>query len=179
MFAMIVENFAAWAARASIAHRPEIVSCRDADDPVFGQTSNLAPQVKRFVIGMINGDGQPVGVQPPDLGHQRPRVRDRLFLKIIAKRKIAQHFKECVMPRGIADIVEIIVFAASTYAFLAGRRTRNRTGFKTSEVVFERHHSGVDEHQRRVVIRNQRCGLHNVMVIAPEIIEEGAADIVG
>ena len=79
---------------------------------------------------MIDGDGQPVGVQPPDFGQQRPRMGDRLLLEIIAERKIAEHFKECVMPRGIADIVEIIMLAASAHAFLAGDCARNSAAFQ-------------------------------------------------
>ena len=104
---------------------------------------------------------------------------DRLFLEIIAERKIAQHFKECVVPRSIAHIVEIIMLATSSYAFLARHGTRNSAGFKAGKVVLKRNHPRIDEHQCRVIIRDQRCGLHNVMVIAPKIIEEGAADIVG
>ena len=34
---VIVENLGAGAAGAGVAHRPEIVACRDADDPLLGQ----------------------------------------------------------------------------------------------------------------------------------------------
>jgi hypothetical protein len=34
---VIVENLRARAARAGVAHRPEIVACRDADDPLLGE----------------------------------------------------------------------------------------------------------------------------------------------
>ena len=42
---------------------------------------------------------------------------DRLFLEIIAEREIAEHLEEGVVPRGIADIVEIVVLAARADAF--------------------------------------------------------------
>ena len=35
--AVIVENLRARPARAGVAHRPEIVACRDADDPLLGE----------------------------------------------------------------------------------------------------------------------------------------------
>jgi hypothetical protein len=34
---------------------------------------------------------------------------DRLFLEIVAKGEISQHFKERVVPRRIADIVEVVI----------------------------------------------------------------------
>ena len=80
---------------------------------------NLLPERKRFVISMINRCGQSIRVEPPLLGKQCPRMMDRLFLEIIAEREIAEHLEECVMPCCVADIVEIIVFATSPYAFLA------------------------------------------------------------
>jgi hypothetical protein len=47
---------------------------------------------------------------------------NRAILEIIAKREIPQHFEEGVVPGGIADIVEVVVLAASANAFLrAGR----------------------------------------------------------
>ena len=54
MIAMIPENLAARAARASIAHRPEVIAGRNADDPAFGQARNFAPKVECLIIGVIN-----------------------------------------------------------------------------------------------------------------------------
>jgi hypothetical protein len=34
---------------------------------------------------------------------------DRLFLEIVAEGEISQHFKERVVPRRIADIVEVVM----------------------------------------------------------------------
>ena len=83
------------------------------------------------------------------------------------------------MPRGIADIVEIVVLAARTDAFLRGRRSRIRLRFQPGEDVLERHHPGVDEHQRRIVVRHQRCRGNDRVAGTGEIIEEAAADVVG
>ena len=49
---------------------------------------------------------------------------NRLFLEIIAKRKIAEHFKKRMMPRCITDIIQVIMFAARTDAFLTADAAR-------------------------------------------------------
>jgi hypothetical protein len=81
---------------------------------------------------------------------------DRLFLEIVTEGKIAQHFKKRMMAGGIADIVEIIMLAASTDAFLAGRRRRKFALFGTGKNILERHHTGIDEHQWWIIVRNER-----------------------
>ena len=67
MVAMIVEDLRAGPARAVVAHRPEIVLGRDADDAAFGQAGDLLPQVEGLVVGMIDGGGQPVRARPHSL----------------------------------------------------------------------------------------------------------------
>src|SRR3546814_1320046 len=71
MVAMVIEDFAARTARPRVAHRPEIVARRDADDALFGQARDLLPQVERFVVSVIDGRGQSLGRQAPGLGDQR------------------------------------------------------------------------------------------------------------
>src|SRR3546814_20839138 len=65
MVAMVIEDFAARTARPCVAHRPEIVARRDADDALFGQARELLPQVERFVVSVIDGRDQSLGRQAP------------------------------------------------------------------------------------------------------------------
>ena len=102
----------------------------------------------------------------------------RLFLEIVTEGEIPQHFEESMVPRGIADIVQIVVLAAGAHALLAGGGARDRAGLKPGEHVLERHHPGVDEHQGRVVIGHQRCRRHHLVALGTEIVEEGPADFV-
>jgi hypothetical protein len=44
--AMVKENFAAGTAGPGVAHRPEIVIGRNADDAIIGQAGDLLPQAK-------------------------------------------------------------------------------------------------------------------------------------
>ena len=62
MIAVIIKNFGTRPTRAGWTHAPEIIVCRNADDPVIGKTSRFFPNVSRFVIIMVNGDAQPVFV---------------------------------------------------------------------------------------------------------------------
>ena len=51
-------------------------------------------------------------------GQKFPCVLDGITLEVITKTEITQHFKKCMMPRGIADILQVIVFAARAYTAL-------------------------------------------------------------
>jgi hypothetical protein len=118
---MVEEDFRAGSARAVVAHRPEIILGRDADDAAFGQAGDLLPQVERLIVGVIDGGGQPVRVQAPLLGDEGPGMVDRLLLEIIAEGEIPEHFEERMVARRVADIVEVVVLAAGADAFLAAR----------------------------------------------------------
>src|SRR3546814_8925486 len=90
-----------------------------------------------------------------------------------------QHLEESMVTGRVADIVEVVVLAAGADAFLARGRGRIGARLQTGEDVLERDHAGVDEHQRRIVVRHQRRRRDDLMPVTPEIIEEGAADVVG
>ena len=178
MIAVIPEDFRAGATGAGIAHRPEIVVGGDADDLVIGQAGDLLPQIGRLVVGVIDGDAQAGRVQPPFAGQQIPGQGDGAFLEIIAEREIAQHFKEGMMPGGIADIVQIIVLAAGAHAFLAACRGAVGPGLQPGEDILERHHAGVGEHQRGIVLRHQRCRRDDAVTGLGKMREEALADVV-
>ena len=89
VIAMVEENLRTRSARAGVAHRPEIVVGVDADDALFGQAGDLAPQLERFVVGVIDGDGEAVCVDAEILVDKRPGGVDRLFLEIIAEGEVA------------------------------------------------------------------------------------------
>src|SRR3546814_7789504 len=83
---------------------------------------------------LIDGRDQSLGRQAPGLGDQRPGVVDGLFLEIVAEGEIPQHFKESMVPRRIADIVEVVVLAPRAHAFLRRHRGAVRSEEHTSEL---------------------------------------------
>ena len=61
---VVVEDLGAGAAGAGVAHRPEIVGGRDADDPLVRQARDLAPEIERLVVLGVDRGEQPVLRQP-------------------------------------------------------------------------------------------------------------------
>ena len=110
-------------------------------------------------------------------GDQSPREFNRIGFEIIAKGKIPQHFKECQMPRGIAHIFQIIMFAASAHGFLSGGRALISTSLSTREHILELHHARIGEHQGRVIARHQRRGFDDRMPLIGKEIQIGGAYI--
>jgi hypothetical protein len=178
MVAVVIENLGAGAAGAGRAHAPEVVVGGDADDPVVGQARDLFPDRRRLVIGVVDGDQKLVLGQAEILGQQLPGEGDGLILEIVAEAEIPQHFKEGMVPRGIADIVEIVVLAARPHAFLRGGGALVIARLDPGEQVLELHHARIGEHQRRVVPRHQGRAVHHPVAVAAEEIEVGGADVV-
>jgi len=119
---VIVKNFRAGTTRASRPHHPEIVIRCDPDNPIIRKSSNLFPNLSGLIIGVVDRDIKLVLVDPEIFGQQLPRIRDRLFLKIITKGEVPEHLEKRQMPRRISNVIQIIVFATRADAFLAGRR---------------------------------------------------------
>ena len=178
LVAMVVEDFRARTAGAGIAHLPEIGLCAQAHDAVFRETGDLLPQRHGLVIVLIDGDHELVLGQAPILGQQVPGQFDGAVLEIIAEGEIAQHLEEGVVTGGETDIVEIVVLATGTHAFLRRRRSRIGPLFHPGKDVLELHHAGIGEHQRRIVARHQRARRDGLVAIAGEISGKARTEIV-
>ena len=118
------------------------------------------------------------------MGRPKSRVRSSQakgiasFLEVIAEGEVAEHLEEGVMPRSIADVVEVVVLAAGADALLAGGGADVIALLEAGEDVLELDHAGVGEHQRRVVARHQRRASGPPGGLPREIVEEGGADVV-
>ncbi len=178
LVAVIEEDFRARAARAGVAHRPEIVAGGDADDARFRQAGDALPQAERVVVVVIDGHPQLVLGQAEFLGDQVPGEFDRQRLEIVAEREIAEHLEEGVVARGVADVVEVVVLAAGAHAFLRGDGAIVGSPFDAGEDVLELHHAGVGEHQRRIVARHQRAGRDDLVAVPGEEVQEARSDLV-
>ena len=174
--AVVEEDFRARPAGAGIAHRPEIVRGRDAQDSAFGQAGDLLPERRRLVVLGIDRDQQPVLRQAVFAGNQVPGELDREVLEVVAEGEIAQHLEEGVVPRGVADILQVVVLAAGAHAFLRGDGAVVGAALAAGEHVLELHHARIGEHERRVVARHQGAGRDDLMSVPGEIVEEGRAD---
>ena len=82
------------------------------------------------------------------------------------------------MTRGVADIVEVVVLAAGTDAFLRGGGALVRPLLDAGKDVLELHHAGIGEHQGRVVARHQGRRIDDLMAVGREIIQKCRPDLV-
>ncbi len=82
------------------------------------------------------------------------------------------------MARGVADVVEIVMLAASSHAFLGARRAGCWWSFQAGECVLERHHARVDEHERGIAERHKGSARHFGVIFRAEEIEKRAADFI-
>ena len=85
------------------------------------------------------------------------------------------------MARRVADLFEIVVFAAGADALLAGGGATIAVGrlFHTEEDLLELDHPGVGEEQRRVIARDEGAGLANRVLLFREVGEELLTDFGG
>ena len=158
LFAAVVVNFRAGAARTG-AVLPEVVLLAELEDAVLGDTDLLVPDAERLVVGgcgLVAGENrgiQAVRVEADPLGARQefPRPVDGLGLEIVAEREVAEHFKVRAVARGVADVLDV----AGADALLTGGHAVARGLLLAGEERLHRRHTGVDEQQRRVVLRDQ------------------------
>ena len=185
VLAVIEEDLGARAARAGVAHCPEVVGSvwralvvADADHALGRYANFLVPDLVGFVIGGVDGDPELfLGQIQPLVGSQKlPGVMDGVTLEIVAEAEVAQHLEEGVVTRGVADVFQVVVLAAGTHTLLAGGGAGIGALFQAQEAVLELVHACVGEQQGRIVRRNQRAGSDTGVPFFFEEAQEGFTD---
>ncbi len=155
-------DFAARSARPGVSHFPEVILAAVIQHLIRVDPRLLAPGRGRFFVGgdialIIFEAGRPQTrlIQAPHLGQQLPCPGDRLRFVVIAKRPVAQHFKERVVRIVTTHIVQIVVLASHAHAFLAVGSPRVRPVIRPQKHVFKLDHPGVGEQQSLISPRNQ------------------------
>src|SRR3989442_3572076 len=175
------QDLGAWAAGPDFAHLPEVVLVAQPEDAAVGNPGALAPQSPRLVVRVVHGDVQPVGIdaEPVLPGHPLPGVVDRLALEVVAEGEVAEHLEEGVVSRGVAHLLQIIVFPPGAHAFLAGHGSGVSAPLESLEHPLELHHPGGGEQQGGVVRRDQGGARHLLVAPRLEELQELAADFGG
>ena len=184
--AVVVEDLRAGAAGTGVGHLPEVVGgvlralvVADAHDALARHADLVRPDVVGLVVVDVDGDPELVRRQPVGDGQQLPGVLDRVALEVVAEAEVAQHLEERVVPRRVADVLEVVVLAAGAQAALRGGRALVRTLVLAEEHVLELHHPGVDEQQRRIVARDERRRGDVRVTLRDEVVDEALADLGG
>ena len=170
-------------ARAGVAHLPEVVLVAEPLDALERHADLLVPDRLGLVVGLVDGDPQPVAVEAPAArrgvaGDEVPAPGDDLVLEVVAEAEVAEHLEEHEVALGAADVVEVVVLAAGAGALLRADRPRVRRHLVADEVRLERHHAGDGEHDRRVV-RDEARRRHDGVVLRGEEVEERQSELVG
>src|SRR5947209_11645409 len=113
-------------------------------------------------------------------GDELPCKPDRVALEVVSKREIAEHLEEGMMPRGVPDLLEIIVLSARAHALLTRRRAPSAgRQLLAEEHALELHHSRVGEQQRWIVGGHQRAARVGDVSVLLELRDELFADLGG
>ena len=175
----VVVNLAAWTTRAGLTHLPEIVLAPEAQDSL-SRRAYFFPQAlgvfirRHFGVALVDREPQPRRIEFQNIDEQLPGKLDRVFLEIIAKRKIAEHLEKCVVPRGLSNLVEVVVLATRPHALLRRRGAHVIAFLDAQKRVFKLIHSGVGKQQRRVVRRQERRRTHGRVPLFFEIFRKAS-----
>ena len=151
LLAAVVVDLRARTARTG-AVLPEVVLLAEAEDAVFRNADILVPDLKCLVVLDIDRRIQTVRRNAHDLGQELPAPGNRFLLEVVAEREVAQHLKIGAVACGLADVLDV----AGTDALLAGRDAVTRRLLLSGKERLHRRHTGVDQQQRLVALRNQR-----------------------
>jgi hypothetical protein len=189
--AHVVVNFAARAARAGIAHGPEIFLQAGNRNHALARRANIDPKLQRLFVRAQNfsrsnfgaakdGERQLIDRNPEPIRRrdQFPGVGDGVFHKIIAEGKIAEHLEKRVMAVGEANVFEVVVLAAGADALLRRGGARIVALLKTEEHILELVHPGVGEEQRGIIRRDKRRAAHDAVPALGEEFEEHRSNLV-
>ena len=165
--AEVVINLATWAAGAGLAHLPEVIFRAKLVDALLWNAC-VQPELlglivaRRLRVAFEDGDVEPVFVdaEPVGRGQQFPRIRDGIFLEVVAEGEVAEHLEEGVVAACEADVLKVVMLAARAHALL--RRGGAHIGplLRSKERVLELVHARVGEQQRGVVVRHKRRRVH-------------------
>src|SRR5690606_26927660 len=106
LLALVVEDLRRRTAWARDTHLPEVVLAASLH-PVCGDTHRLDPDLSGFVVVLVDGEPEAIGVEAEAFGHQLVRPRDRLLLEVVPEAEVAQHLEEREMPGGGPDDVDV------------------------------------------------------------------------
>ncbi len=172
-------DFRARAAGACVAHLPEVIMLVAVYDVRSGQ---MAFPISRSLVvtrqpfgcrAFKHGCIQAFGIQSEHVDQEFPRPINRLFLEIVAKRPVTQHFKHGMMVGVMPHLFQIVMLATDTQAFLAVGNPRPLRRFVAEDNILELIHARIGEHQRGVILDNHRGRRNNLMPLALEKLLEG------
>src|SRR4029077_10623378 len=93
LLAPVVVDLGVRPAGPSRTRGPEVVLVTKAANPL-GRNAGLLPDLEALVIVVVNAGPEPLLFELQVLGQEVVRVRNRLFLEVVPKGEVAQHFEK-------------------------------------------------------------------------------------
>ena len=165
--ATVVVNLGTRAARTGTV-LPEVVGLAQASDSLCRHANFLGPNLKSFLILFINRGIKTLRIHSQDFSQKLPAHCQRLRLKVIAKGKVTQHLEISTVSGSLTNIFNI----AGTHTLLAGANTLAGRLLLTGKEGLHGSHTGIDQQQRCIVLRNQRKSGQTQMIFALKICQK-------
>ena len=159
---LVDEDLGARTAGTGVAHGPEVVLGREGQDAVLRQIARpvfpcfLVRAETHIRIAFVDGRVQLVFGESQHVREEQPGELHGVLLEIVAEGEVAEHFKEGVMPRRAAHVLQVVVLPARAHAFLARGGPGIRTLLLPEKRALELDHARIGEKQSRVVMGNER-----------------------
>ena len=141
---------------------PEVIFSAQPFHVRWFDTDVLGPEVICFIIVFKDGNIQLIDWHFQFFGEEFPCPFDCLLLEVVAEREVAQHFKIGAVTGSLSNPFNI----RCPDALLTGSDPYIRRNSLSQEVLFQRCHTGVDEQQTLVALRNQGKAWQPGMVLA-------------
>src|SRR5699024_7269415 len=122
----------------------------------------LIPDIKGLVVIQINRWVQSFRIQPYHLSQEFPGPGNGFMLEIISKGKVSQHFKKCAVAGSLSHILDI----SCTDTLLTGCHSPSRWNLCSGKVWLQWRHTGIDQKETFIIVRNQGKALHSQMSLA-------------
>ena len=114
--------------------------------------AEVLPDPDRLVVRLVDGDPEPVALDPEPLGHELEAPGAGLRLEVVAEGEVAQHLEQREVTVGVTDVLDVV----GAEALLdAGGAPERRLGLP-QEVRDELVHAGVGEQEAGFGRRDQR-----------------------
>ncbi len=155
---------------------PEVIGLAHTDDVVGGNTDFLGPYVESLIVIEVDAGIKSVGLKayPFGRGEEFPAPCKGFALEIIAEGEVTEHLEIGAVAGGLTDVFDI----AGADALLAGADSASGGLNFTGEVGLHGSHTGVDEKQRGVILRNEGEAGESEVVFGLKELQEHFAKLV-
>ncbi len=150
LFAAVIIDLGAGTA-GTCAVLPEVVLLAETVNPVCRNADFLMPYLEGLLIVQIDGRIETVCRNAHTLCQELPGKGNGLALEIVTEGKVAKHLKEGAVTSGLSDVFNV----AGSNTLLAGGHTPSGRNFLSRKVGLQRSHTGIDQKQAVVIVRNQ------------------------